>query len=249
MLKEERQALILHEINVHNKVLLSDLSVKFDVSEDTVRRDLQELANANKIVKVRGGALSTSYTAYSYREQDIFAHREKTIIAKKAATLLQDGMLVLISGGSTNLEIARHIPVDLKATFLTVSLSTAMQLLEHPTCETIFLGGQLSKTAKITVGGEVIAKLNEIKADLCFLGINGLDAFAGITESDWEVVTVKKAMLQASNRVVISAISEKLNSVQKIRVCDLESIDTLLTELEPTHEALLPYERAGIKIL
>jgi DeoR/GlpR family transcriptional regulator of sugar metabolism len=249
MLKEERQALILHEVNVHNKVLLSDLSVKFDVSEDTVRRDLQELANSSKIVKVRGGALSTSYNAYTYREQDIYAHQEKVIIAKKAVTLLQDGMLVLISGGSTNLEIARHIPPDLKITFLTLSLSTAMQLLEHPTCETIFLGGQLSKTAKITVGGEVIAKLSEVRPDLCFIGTNGLDAAAGITESDWEVVTVKKAMIKVSSRVVISAIAEKLNSVQKIKVCDLNQVDMLITELPAHHETLLPYQHMGVRIL
>lgn len=71
MLKEERQSLILREVNIHNKVLLSDLSIQLEVSEDTIRRDLQELSDAGKIIKVRGGALSTSYQMYSYRENDI----------------------------------------------------------------------------------------------------------------------------------------------------------------------------------
>lgn len=249
MLKEERQSLILREVNVHNKVVLADLSEKFDVSEDTIRRDLQELANASKIVKVRGGAMSKSYTAYSYHEQDIYAHREKIVIAQKAVQLLHDGMLVLISGGSTNLEIARMLPPDLKVTFLTISLTTALQLMEHPTSETIFLGGQLSKAAKITVGGEVISKLSEVRPDVCFLGTNGVDASAGITESDWDVVTVKKAMLQASAKVVVSAISEKLNSVQKLKVCDISQIDFLITELLPTDETLSSYRNHGVKIL
>lgn len=249
MLKEERQSLILREVNVHNKVVLADLSEKFDVSEDTIRRDLQELANASKIVKVRGGAMSKSYTAYSYHEQDIYAHREKIVIAQKAVQLLHDGMLVLISGGSTNLEIARMLPPDLKVTFLTISLTTALQLMEHPTSETIFLGGQLSKAAKITVGGEVIAKLSEVRPDVCFLGTNGVDASAGITESDWDVVTVKKAMLQASAKVVVSAISEKLNSVQKLKVCDINQIDFLITELLPTDDTLSSYRNQGVKIL
>lgn len=249
MLKEERQSLILREVNIHNKVLLSDLSEKFQVSEDTVRRDLQDLATADKIIKVRGGAMSKSYAAYSYHEQDIYAFEEKMVIAHKAIQLLQDGMLVLISGGSTNLEIARLVPPDLKITFLTVSLTTALQLLEHPNSETIFLGGQLSKSAKISVGGEVIARLGEVRPDLCFMGTNGIDATAGITESDWEVVAVKKAMLQASSKVVISAIAEKLNSLQKLKVCDMNQIDVLITELSPTHEALFAYQNLGVKII
>jgi DeoR/GlpR family transcriptional regulator of sugar metabolism len=249
MLKEERMSMILREINIHNKVLISDLSQKFDVSEDTVRRDLQELANSNQVIKVRGGALSKSYSAYSYHEQDIYAHREKIVIARKAVELLKDGMLVLISGGSTNLEIARLVPPHLKITFLTVSLSTAMQLLEHPNSDTIFLGGQLSKSARISVGGEVIGKLSEVRPDICFIGTNGIDAKAGITESDWEVVTVKKAMIQASGKVVLCTIAEKLNSIQKIKVCDVSQVDLLITELDPLHDDLAPYWNTGVQII
>lgn len=248
MLKEERHRLILREVNIHNKVLIADLSDKFDVSEDTVRRDLHELANSGKIQKVRGGALSKSYSGYSYHEQDIYAYREKNLIARKAVNLLKDGMLVLISGGSTNLEIARLIPPELKVTFLTVSLSTAMQLLEHPVSETIFIGGQLSKSAKISVGGEVIGKLSEVRPDICFLGTNGIDASAGITESDWEVVIVKKAMIQASSKVVLCAIAEKLNTVQRIKVCDLSQIDLLVTELDPQNELLTSYRNTGVQL-
>jgi DeoR/GlpR family transcriptional regulator of sugar metabolism len=249
MLKKERQGLILREVNIHNKVLLSDLSEKFTVSEDTIRRDLQELADRNKLIKVRGGALSRSYHSYSYRENDIYAFQEKLVIARKAVSLLRDGMLVLISGGSTNLEIARILPPELKATFLTVSLSTALQLLEHPNCETIFLGGLLSPTAKITIGGEVVAQLNQVRPDLCFMGANAIDPDRGLSDSDWEVVVVKRAMVQASARTVILAISEKLGSTQKIKICDLEAIDYLITELPPEHDELKPYGNKGMKVM
>ena len=249
MLKEERQSLILREINIHNKVLLSDLGHRFDVSEDTIRRDLQDLADADKIIKVRGGALSKSYQMYSYREDDIYAYQEKTIIAGKAISLLRDGMLVLISGGSTNLEIARILPPELRVTFLTVSLSTAMQLLDHSNSEVIFIGGTLSKTARISIGGEVIQALQGVRPDLCIMGTNGIDASEGVTDSDWEVVTVKKAMIQASKKVVVHAIGEKLNSVQKIRVCSLAELDVLLTELPPSHGLLAPYRKAGLTVL
>lgn len=249
MLKEERQSLILREVNIHNKVLLADLSLKLDVSEDTIRRDLQELSDTGQIIKVRGGALSKSYQMYSYRERDIYAYQEKTIIASKAVSLLRDGMLVLISGGSTNLEIARILPSDLRVTFLTVSLSTAMQLLEHPNSDVIFVGGQLSKTARISIGGDVVQSLQNVRPDICIIGTNGIDAKAGITDSDWEVVTTKKAMINASQKVVVHAIGEKLNSIQKIKVCNLREVDVVITELNPEHETLKPYHTEGIQIL
>jgi DeoR/GlpR family transcriptional regulator of sugar metabolism len=249
MLKRERQALILREVNIHNKVLLTDLSEKFNVSEDTVRRDLHELAEMDKIIKVRGGALSKSYQLNTFRENDIYAYQEKTVIANKVINLLQDGMLVLISGGTTNLEIARILPPDLKCTFLTPSLSTAIQLLEHQRCDTIFLGGQLSRSAKIAIGGEVVQTLNNFHPDICLLGTNGIDPSEGITDSDWAVVTVKRAMIQASSKVAILTIAEKLNSVLKIKVCGLNEIDFLITELDPGDDALRPYRNAGLKVL
>jgi DeoR/GlpR family transcriptional regulator of sugar metabolism len=249
MLKEERQSLILREVNIHNKVLLSDLSLQLEVSEDTIRRDLQELSDAGKVIKVRGGALSTSYQMYSYRENDIYAYQEKTVIAGKVISLLRDGMLVLISGGSTNLEIARILPPDLRVTFLTVSLSTAMQLLDHPNSDVVFIGGQLSKTARISVGGEVVSTLQDVRPDLCIMGTNGLDAEAGITDSDWEVVTIKKAIIRASQKVLVHAISAKLNSVQKIKVCPLSEVDILVTELNPDHAALDTCRAAGVEMM
>jgi DeoR/GlpR family transcriptional regulator of sugar metabolism len=249
MLKKERQALILREVNIHNKVILSDLSQKLSVSEDTVRRDIQELSDAGRLIKVRGGALSRSYQVYSYKEHDIYAYQEKTIIARKAISLLRDGMLVLISGGSTNLELARILPPDLKVTFLTVSLTTAMQLVEHPSSETIFIGGQLSKTAQVSIGGEVVQNLNDFIPDICLIGVNGIDVSEGLTENDWEVATLKKTMIRVSRKVVALSIAEKLNSVQKIKVCGANQIDYLITELSPEHEALVPYRKAGMEIL
>ncbi|MDX2072432.1 MAG: DeoR/GlpR family DNA-binding transcription regulator [Haliscomenobacter sp.] len=249
MLKKERQALILREVNIHNKVVLTDLSIKLDVSEDTVRRDLQELADAGKVIKVRGGALSKSYHVYSYKENEIYAYQEKTIIARKAISLLREGMLVLISGGSTNLEIARILPPDLKVTFVTMSLTTAMQLLEHQGSETIFIGGHLSSAAGIAVGGEVVRTLKDIKPDICLMGVNGIDAIDGMTESDWEVVTIKKVMMESSKKVVALSIAEKLDSTQKIRVCGLEELDVLITELDPEHQKLNPYRNLGFEIM
>ena len=249
MLKKERQALILREVNLHNKVLHTDLSRQLNVSEDTIRRDLQELSVEGKVMKVRGGALSKSFHIYSYKESEIYKYEEKTTIARKAVTLLSDGMLVLISGGTTNLEVARILPPELQLTFYTCSLPTAMQLAEHPNCETIFVGGRISKTAKISTGGEVTNILRGIRPDLCLMGTNSIDSRVGLTDSDWEVVDVKKTMIQVSEKVAVLSISDKLQSSKRIRVCGIDEVNYLVTELSPEDSTLSPYTDAGVKVL
>ena len=249
MLKKERQALIMREVNIRNKVLHADLSKKLAVSEDTIRRDLQELADEGKLVKVRGGALSKSFQTNSYRGAEIYKYQEKTAIARKAVPLLSNGMLVLISGGTTTIELARILPQELEATFYTPSLLVALQLAEHPNSDTILIGGRISRNAKITTGGEVVSILRDIRPDLCLIGTNSIDARIGITDSDWEVVDVKKAMIQASEKVAVLAISEKLDNAQKIRIAPINDIDYLITELEPGDPLLGPYKTAGIKVI
>ena len=106
----------------------------------------------------------------------------------------------------------------------------------------------MSKASKITIGGDVIHLLREIRPDLCFLGVNGIDPSEGVTDSDWEVVRVKKSMLKAAGKVILLTISEKLNSTQKIKICDLADADLLITELDPTDTRLEAY-RSHINIL
>lgn len=249
MLKEERRNFIMNEVKMRNRVLLTDLAVKLAVSEDTVRRDLKYLDKHGQVKKVHGGAISNSFHLYHYRENDIYAHESKSIIAQKAHSLLKEGQVILMSGGTTNLELARLLPQDFQATVFTLSLPVAMQLLEHTMIETIFIGGRLSKEAQISLGSETVQTLSQLKADLCFLGTGHLDADYGLTEIDWEVVQLKKAMIQASKKIVSLTISEKINSVQRYKVCETHAIHTLITELKPHDPFLEPFRKQGLEIL
>jgi DeoR/GlpR family transcriptional regulator of sugar metabolism len=248
MLKPERHARIIREINIHNKVLSSDLSTILQVSEDTIRRDLNELADFGKILKVHGGAISKAYHSV-VAESEVYAEFEKKAIAQKALSLIQDGMFVLVSSGTTIRTIARQLPQSLKATFFTVSPLTAIDLNQHPNLEVILLGGQLSKDSQITVGGEVIRALADLRVDLCLLGTNGIDASAGITDSDFEIVQVKKAMRKAANKLGIVTISEKLNTIQRLKVYDMNEVNYLITELSPDYNGLDAFRRSDLEIL
>lgn len=248
MLKKERQAYITHQVNLHNKILSSDLSQEMNVSEDTIRRDLNELAHMKKIIKVHGGALSKSFHN-SFQHKNIYSVEHKMIIAQKAVSIIKDGMFVLTTGGTTIIEMARALPENLHATFFTGSLPAAFEYMHHPNIEVIIIGDRLSKGSQITVGGGAISKIREIKADLSFLGVNAIDIEYGITDSDWDIVQVKQAMIESSSKVAVLTISEKVNTIRRLKVCNVKDIDMLVTELKPDDPLLELYAKSGIEII
>ena len=249
MLKSDRQAYIVHQINLHNKVLLTDLSEQIHVSNDTIRRDLQELADLGKVIKVHGGALSPSFHHGHHFSREVYGYTQKKIIAKKAASLIKNGMFVITGGGTTIIELARALPQDLQATFISGSIPVLFEYSGHPNIEVIAIGDKVDKHSKITVGSDAINKIREFRADLCFLGINSINLESGISDNDWDIVQVKKAMIDSAEKLVCLTISEKLNTRQPIQICDIKKMDMLITELSPEDPLLQPYVKAGINVL
>lgn len=251
MKKKQRHQIILNEVHIHNRVLLTDLADILKVSMDTARRDVKELDNLKKLKKVHGGAVSNGFNIYSDRNREIYELGSKSIIAQKGISLLNKGDVVLISGGSTNIELAKLLPQKLNLTFFTPSLPMAIELLNNVSenDSVIFIGGKLSKRSQLATGGSSINILSEIKADICFLGTGWLDVNDGITAIDWEISQLKKAMIIASKRLVSLTISEKLNTTNRYKICDINALDILVTELDPSSVVLEQYHRKGIKLL
>jgi len=247
MLKKERQEFILHQLNLHNKILCADLSNKMGVSDDTIRRDLQELAQGDKLIKVHGGALSKSFHT-AFDRKMVYNLEDKHIIAQKTAALVQSGMYILTSGGTSILEFAQSLDTNLNATFFTCSLNAAIEFAHHPSIEVVMIGDKVAKDSMLTTGASAVQTIESIQADLCILGINSLDTQFGLSENDWEVVQIKKAMIKASKKTICIGISEKLNSQQKIKVANLDEIDILITELDPNDPTLLPFKHKGLTI-
>jgi DeoR/GlpR family transcriptional regulator of sugar metabolism len=249
MLKMERQAFILHQVNLHNKVLSTDLSQQIKVSDDTIRRDLQDLATLGKIIKVHGGALSPSFHYGHQTSKEVYAYTQKRIIARKAISLIKDGMFVLTGGGTTIMELAKALPSGLHATFISGSIPVLLEYTNHPNIEVIAIGDKISKNSKISVGSEAMAKIRELKVDICFLGINAINLENGVSDNDWEIVQIKKAMIASSKKTICLTISEKVNSQQPLQICNCNKIDSLITELPPDDPVMQPYVKAGITVL
>lgn len=242
LLKQERHNYILKQVNLHNKVSSTSLSMELQVSDDTIRRDLAELAAKKEIIKVYGGALSKSYH-FPSQQSAAYAQTKKKKIARKALKLIRNGMVVLTEAGTTMLELVRIIPEDLEATFFTVSPFLALELAKHPSLTVFLIGGQLDISSQIVVGEKPVSELADIKVDLCLLGANALDAKEGLTEVDWRVVQVKKAMVKAAAKLAVITISEKLNTSLKMKVCAPSAINYLVTELDPDDKRLFEYRK------
>ncbi len=249
MLKKERQAYILHQLNLHNKVLSVDLCREMAVSEDTIRRDLQELSDAGKLIKVHGGALSMAFNEVQFTPLNVYSQIHKKLIVHKALQLIHSGMFILTSGGTTILELIRALPPQLRVTIMTGSIPVINACMAHPKLEVVVVGDKLSRDSKLTVGAEAIQKISNVNADLCFLGTNAIDTQHGLTDNDWEVVQIKKAMVNSASKVICMTISEKLQTYQPISVCKIEKIDYLITELDPSNETLAPFQQAGVTVI
>mgnify|MGYP003563798588 CR=1 FL=1 len=248
MLKVERQSIILEELRAFNKVKSSNLCDLLKVSEDTIRRDLNELEEKGQLKKVHGGAVSLSFIP-SFKKREVIEIQTKHEIAKKALSLIEEDMVLIIDGGTSNLQLINLLPTDKKLTIFTNSIPVASKLCEYPNIDGVLLGGNILRKGYTTIGYQAIETLLEIHADMCFLGITSIDLKAGLTEVNRQETTIKKAIIKASKKVATLAISNKINSVQAFKVCDLGCLDVMVTELEPSDPNLLPFKEKGIRII
>jgi DeoR/GlpR family transcriptional regulator of sugar metabolism len=249
MKKNDRQRLIIDKVMLHRKVDSDHLALELNVSGDTIRRDLNELDKKGMLTKVHGGAVSSIQKLFHYNETAVFNREKKKIIAAKAIHFLEDGMVAILSGGTTNLVFVSTLPKDLKATIYTFSLEIALQLTEHPLIETIFIGGKIQKKSMITVGIDVFQILSKIHADICFVGASGITRDEGITDEGYEVALIKKAMIDSSDKTISLITCNKLNIRHNYSVCPLSEIDVIVTDLNPDHQLLKGYEVQDVLIL
>src|SRR5438067_5699214 len=175
MLSAERKRLILENIGQDGRVVAGELSRRFNVSEDTIRRDLRELAAEGLLHRVHGGALSIprAPVVQSYAARAEQAPEAKAAIAQAAAALVRPGQLIAIDGGTTPLQVAQHLPADLRATVITHSLPVLNALANHAFIELIAVGGRIMGDTLVAVGPVAVDFYRAVRPDVCILGVAG----------------------------------------------------------------------------
>lgn len=249
MVREERLQIILDHVSKDNKVMLTELSEKLNVSEDTVRRDIKVLADQKLLTAVRGGAVAHSPIPHHYRAREKHDVASKKVIASKVLSFLKDGQVVLFDGGTSTLAVAQSLPDDLRITVVTNSFPVASALEDHPTVEVIFAGGRLYKSSFTTIGHETINAFRNIRADLCIFGICSIHPTIGITTRDYEEAELKKTMIEVSKEIIALSTLEKINTADPYYIGPVTELDTIITDVSPGDEQLSAYREAGINII
>ncbi len=249
MLTAERRRSILRTLQNEGKVLASDLSKTLHVSEDTIRRDLRELATAGVLQRVHGGALPRlpANSGFTARQQHM--PEAKAALAQAAIQLIRQDQVIILDGGTTLLQVAQHLPADLHATVITNSPPIALALADHPTVEVIMAGGKLYKQELVTIGVETVETFRNIRADICFLGVGSVHPDVGISTLSLEEAYVKRAMIASAAEVVALTSAEKLGTAAPYIVGPLTDLTHLVTERSVVSEALALYRASGITII
>lgn len=249
MLTEQRKKAILDALARDGQVLAKALSETFGVSEDTVRRDLRELAAEGRLQRVHGGALPASPAVATFAQRQDIESTEKQTIAKAAAAMISEGQVVIVDGGTTSAHLVRHLPATLSATVVTHSPSVAVALVDHPSIEVIVIGGRLFKHSIVTVGAAAVEAMSHINADLYFMGVTGVHAKAGLTTGDLEEAYIKRALAARAAETVVLASASKLNAASPYAIGELTLAQTVIVGGAAPAALVEPIAHAGVTVV
>ncbi len=247
MLKEERQQNILNILRQNGKVVATELSHELGVSEDTIRRDLDELAQKGSLQRVHGGGLPHSPASTDYRMRMEQNTAVKSAIAAAAVKHLTPGQVIFLDGGTTNLQAARLIPAEFVGTLVTNSPAIAAALCCLPQAEVICVGGRLDKTDQVVTGAVAEGFVRSLQLDVLLLGVCSLHPQAGITVPNLEEASLKRALIERANRVIALASADKLGTAAAFQVAPLDSLDVLITNRDDSVD-MQPYRDNKIAI-
>ena len=249
MLTRQRKEYLLDLLRQTGQIVAKSVSQELGLSEDTIRRDLRELASEGRLQRVHGGALPSSPAVGDFATRQQLAPDGKVSIGRAAAGLVKSGQVVILDGGTSTLQLARHLPLDLRATVVTHSPTIAVALVEHPSIEVVLIGGKLFKHSVVAVGAAAIEAIARIRADICFIGVTGIHPKAGLSTGDLEESHVKRALIGSAAETYVLVSAEKLNAASPYVIVPIADVAGIIVEPGIAAESLKPYERAGLTVI
>jgi len=230
VLAAERRHEILVRLDRDGRVVVAELVTGLGVSEDTIRRDLEELAGQGLLHRVHGGALASPPETLPFERRLEIDREEKVALAKAAVPIVESARTLVVDGGTTALEVARHLPANWDGVVVTNAPPVATALAAHPRAEVVVVGGRLLKDEQVAVGPVAIDAFRAVRADACVLGVCAFDPEVGVTTSNDDEAQVKRAMIACSDQVVALATRDKLHASSPWVVASLDQIDHLVTD-------------------
>lgn len=229
MLTSERKALILDRLAGEGRVLAADLARDWAVSEDTIRRDLRDLAAEGRLVRVHGGALPLSPTHLPLARRMSLRADEKIVLGQAGAALVQAGQIVLVDGGTTHLALIAAIPADLAFTLVTHSPGIAAAAERFAQARILLLGGEVFRHSMVALGAATLAALDRIQPDLAFVGVTGVHETAGLTTGDHEEALFKARMIGRAAETAVLVTGDKIGRASPYAIAPLTAAAHVIT--------------------
>ena len=249
MLTSERKSLIADRLRRDGRLVARIFAEELKLSEDTIRRDLREMAAEGLLSRVHGGALPIQPPLPDFATRKDVASDEKRRLGQLAATLVRDGETVFLDGGTTNAEIARALPRDIAFTVVTHSPTIAAELEHHPTADVILIGGRIYKHSMVAVGASASAAIATIRPDLFFLGATAAHSRHGFSTGHYEEAAIKRQIAAQSARTYVALTAEKLERASPVTIMPLDAATGVIVTGRIVAEHLDMIETAGIEVL
>ncbi len=243
----ERQSLIWARLRQAGRVIAADLAVELRVSEDSIRRDLRELASRGLCKRVYGGALLMTHATPITERRGAQLERKRAL-AVKAAGLVSRGQIVFLDAGSTNAAIAAALPEDHELTVVTNAPDVVLALTGRAGFEVLAIGGRIDPQIGGAIGSIALRQVQAIRADVCFPGVCAVDAETGLWTFDAEEVVLKRAMIEASGETVLVAAQEKLIGSATHHTAPVASITHLVVERGTDAAIVAAWRAAGTTV-
>ena len=251
MLAIERRREILARLAANGKVIVSELARDFDVTEETIRRDLEKLDREGLASKTYGGAVSKHNSAldlpYNIREGVNVA--QKQCIAEKLAEMINDGDRLMIDSSSTALYVVKRIKEKKNLTIITNSVKILLELADKPDWTVLSTGGILKKGALSLTGSSAEKMINSYHVDAAICSCKGVDMSVGVTDSNENDSLIKQAMYHSTEKRILAFDSEKLDKKSFVKVCDFEEVDVIVMDRAPDEKWINFCAEKNIKLV
>lgn len=248
MLTAERKDLLLSELGREGRLVARDLARRLGTSEDTIRRDLRELAAEGRLQRVHGGALPVSPALAPLRERATIAPEGKASVAALAASLVRPGQTTIVDGGTTALALVQHLSADLEGTIVTHSPTIAVALAALTRVDVLVLGGRMYRHSVVACGAITAEAARSVHADVCFIGVTGVHPRSGLTTGDPEEAAIKRVLAGQAAETYVLASSEKVGAVSAHRVMPWSMVTAVLTDPAAPRGTVSALRSAGVDV-
>jgi DeoR/GlpR family transcriptional regulator of sugar metabolism len=249
MLRAQRQEWLVDRLGRDGRLVAKDIAVELDVSEDSVRRDLRELAAAGLCQRVYGGALPVSPAVADYATRREVAVASKERVAAAAAALVRPGGVTILDGGTTTLAVVAALPRDLEATIVTHSPTIATALADHPGIDVQILGGRLFRHSMVTCGAAAVEAAQGVSADVFLLGVTGVHHETGLTTGDADEAAMKRALSRRAADTFVLASAEKVGAASPFLVLPISDVSGIVTDAPADDPTIARIAATGVRVI